>query len=77
MSTLELTPEPPERAQILLEQALKAAEGEFRRLAALLASKPDAQLRGATAFPIRDLVHQVAARMIQAEVEHRQKPGGS
>lgn len=73
MSTLDLTPEQQERAQILVEQALKAAAGEFRQMAELLASKPDAQLLGATEFQVRDLVHQVAARMIQAEVEHRQK----
>jgi hypothetical protein len=73
MSTLDLTPEQQERAQILAEQALKAAEGEFRQMAELLASQPDGQLLGATEFQVRDLVHKAAARMIQAEVEHREK----
>jgi hypothetical protein len=73
MSTLDLTPEQQDRAQILLEQALKSAQAEFRQMAELLASKPDAQLLGATEFQVRDLVHQVATRMIQAEVEYRQK----
>src|SRR4051795_9905370 len=73
MSTLDLTPEQQERAQILAEQALQAAGGEFRQMAELLASKPDGQLLGATEFQVRDLVHKAAARMIQAEIEHRQK----
>jgi hypothetical protein len=73
MSTLELTPEQHVRAQILAEEALKAAEGEIRQMAELLASKPDGQLLGATEFQIRDLVHRAGARMIQAEIEHRQK----
>lgn len=73
MPPLDLTPEQQQRAQILYRQALTAAEGELRQMAELLASRADGQLLGATEFQVRDLVHKAAARMIQAEVEHRQK----
>jgi hypothetical protein len=73
MPATNLTPEQQQRAQILYEQTLAAAEGELRQMAELLASRPDGQLLGATEFRIRDLVHQAAARMIAAEIEHRQK----
>jgi hypothetical protein len=73
MFTFDLTPEQQDRAQILAEEALKAAEGEFRQMAELLASQSDGQLLGTTEFQVRDLVHKAAARMIQAEIDHRQK----
>jgi hypothetical protein len=73
MHALDLTPEQQQRAQILYQQALGAAESELRQMAELLASRADGQLLGATEFQVRDLVHKAAARMIQAEIEHRQK----
>jgi hypothetical protein len=73
MSSSDVTPEQQERAQILAEEGLRAAQDEIRQMAELLASKPDGQLLGRTEFQIRDLVHKAAARMIQAEIEHRQK----
>jgi hypothetical protein len=73
MSSPSLTAEQQEHAQVLAEEALKAAQAEIQQMAELLASKPDGQLLGATEFQIRDLVHKVAARMIQAELEHREK----
>jgi hypothetical protein len=63
MSSPNLTPEQQERAQILAEEGLRAAQDEIRQMAELLASKPDRH----------DLVHKAAARMIQAEIGHRQK----
>ncbi len=73
MSSHDLTPEQQERARILAEEGLRAAQDEIRQMAELLASKSDGQLLGKTEFQIRDLVHKAAARMIQAEIEHRQK----
>ena len=73
MPSLDLTPEQQERAQVLAEEALRAAQVEIRQMAELLASKPDGQILGATEFQIRDLVHKAAAKMIQAELEYRQK----
>jgi hypothetical protein len=73
MPATGLTPEQQQRAQILYQEALRAAEGELRQMAEVLASRPDGQLLGAAEFQIRDLVHKVGARMIHAELEHRQK----
>jgi hypothetical protein len=73
MPATDLTPEQQQRAQVLYQEALRAAEGEFRQMAEVLASQPDGQLLGATEFQIRDLVHKVGARMIHAELEHRPK----
>ena len=73
MPASDLTPEQQQRARILYEQAIAAAELELRQMAELLASRADGQLLGATEFQIRDLVHKAAARMIEAEIEHRQK----
>ena len=73
MPALDLTPEQQQRAQVLYQQAISAAEGELRQMAELLASREDGHLLGATEFHVRDLVHKAAARMIQAEIEHRQK----
>src|SRR3954447_21013489 len=73
MSSPDLTPEQHERAQILAEEGLRAAQDEIRQMAELLASQPDGQLLGATEFRVRDLAHKATARMIQAEIEYRQK----
>ena len=73
MPATDLTPEQQQRAQILYQEAIRAAEGELRPMAELLASRPDGQLLGASEFQIRDLVHKAAAHLIQAELEHRQK----
>ncbi len=73
MPALDLTPEQQDHAHILAEEALKAAHAEIQQMAELLTSKPDGQLLGATEFQIRDLAHKVAARMIQAEIQHREK----
>ena len=76
MPATDLTPEPQQPAQVLYQEALRAAEGELRQVAELLASQPDGRLLGATEFQLRDLAHKAAARLIQAELEHRQKNNG-
>ena len=39
----------------------------------LLASKPDHQVLGQTEFQVRDIVHQIGAKAVQAELDARQK----
>ncbi|MEA2632490.1 MAG: hypothetical protein QOE66_2709 [Chloroflexota bacterium] len=73
MSTPDLTPEQEAHAQELAETMLKALEGDVLQMTRLLASKPDHQVLGQTEFQIRDLVHQIGAKAIQAELEARQK----
>jgi hypothetical protein len=73
MSTPDLTPEQEAHAQELAETMLKALEGDVLQMTRLLASKPDHQVLGQTEFQIRDLVHQIGAKALQAELEARQK----
>ena len=73
MSTPDLTPEQEAHAQELAKTMLKALEGDVLQMTRLLASKPDHQVLGQTEFQIRDLVHQIGAKALQAELEARQK----
>ena len=73
MSTADLTPEQEAHAQELAKTVLKALEGDVLQMTRLLASKPDHQVLGQTEFQIRDIVHKIGAKTIQAELESRQK----
>jgi hypothetical protein len=73
MSTPELTPNQEAHAQELAKNLLKALEGDILQMTRLLASKPDHQVLGQTEYQIRDLVHQIGAKTIQAELDARQK----
>ena len=73
MSTPDLTPEQEVHAQDLAQTLLKSVEGDLLRMTRLLASKPDDQVLGQTEFQIRDIVHQIGAKTIEAELEARQK----
>ena len=73
MTTPELTPEQEAHAQALAQTMLKALEGDILQMTRLLASKPDHQVLGQTEFQIRDLVHKIGAKTIQAELDARQK----
>jgi hypothetical protein len=73
MSTPDLTREQEAQAQELARTVLKTLEADILKMTRLLASKSDHQVLGATEFQIRDLVHQIGARTIQAELDARQK----
>jgi hypothetical protein len=73
MSTPDLTPEQEAHAQELAKTVLKAFESDILQMTRLLASKPDNQVLGQTEFQIRDIVHQIGAKTIQAELDARQK----
>jgi hypothetical protein len=47
----------------------------LRRMAKLLAGKGDAELFGKTEFELRDRVHALGARALEAVAEERQKKG--
>jgi hypothetical protein len=70
-----LTPQQQEEAQRIYETLMKAAEGDLRKIAELLAAKPDRQLLGRTEFQVRDLVHAIGAKAIQAALDERKKGG--
>jgi hypothetical protein len=53
----------------------KRAQEEALQIARLLASKPDAQLLGATEFEIRDRVHRLGAFALETALQERKKGG--
>ena len=73
MSTPDLTPEQEAHAQEIAKTVLKTLEADILKMTRLLASKPDHQVLGQTEFLIRDIVHQIGAQTIQAELDARQK----
>jgi hypothetical protein len=71
----ELSAEQVADAERIYQALRQATEDEVWRIAQLLASKPDAQLFGATEFEIRDIVHEIGAKAIQAALDGRKKGG--
>jgi hypothetical protein len=72
---MDLTPQQQAEAQRLFEALQQPFLDEARRLAELLASKPDAQLLGKTEFEVRDAVHRLGAQALQAALDGRKKGG--
>jgi hypothetical protein len=70
---MDLTPQQEAEAQRLFEALQQPFLDEARRLARLLASKPDAQLLGKTEFEVRDAVHRLGAAALQTALEGRKK----
>ena len=75
MSDIVLTPEQEAVAQRLAAIIGKKAQEEALLMARLLASKPDAQLLGATEFAIRDRVHKLGAFALETALKERKKGG--
>jgi hypothetical protein len=73
--TPDLTPEQEAEAQRLFEALQQPFLDEARRLARLLAAKPDRQLLGQTEFEVRDGVHRLGAAALQAALDERKKGG--
>ena len=75
MDELELNAEQEADAQ-RIEDILKAgAAVECRRIARMLASRSDRELFGQTEYEIRDAVHRIGARAVDAALEGRKKRG--
>ena len=69
----DLTPQQEAEAQRLFELLQRPFLDEARRLARLLAAKPDAQLLGPAEFAVRDAVHRLGAQALEAALEERKK----
>ena len=74
-SDVELTAEQEAEAQRLADAITIKTKEELLRITRLLVSKKDHQLLGETEFEVRDLVHQIGARAIEAAVNERKKRG--
>jgi hypothetical protein len=75
MIDLSLTPEQEAQAQRIAAIIGKKAQEEALNMARIMASKPDAQLLGATEFQIRDRAHKLAAHAIETALNERKKGG--
>lgn len=62
--------------QRIYELLGKVSDQELRRMAKLLAGKGSSELFGQTEFELRDRVHALGARALEAVAEERQKKGG-
>lgn len=51
----------------------EATAEDFARMVRLLRSKPDGQVLGQAEFEVRQIAHRIAAVIVQAEVNARQK----
>ena len=73
MPPIRLTAEQQAAADRIHTALTAAAAADLRALAELLAAKADADLFGATEFQVRDLVHQLGAKAIEAALAERKK----
>ncbi len=75
MDEIILTPEQEAEAERIEDNLKAAATVEIRRISRLLASKDNRELFGETEFQVRDAVHRIAARGMDAAVAERKKRG--
>ena len=75
MDEIVLTPEQELEAERIEDNLQAATTVEIRRIARLLASKENRHLFGETEFQVRDAVHRIAARGMDAAVAERKKRG--
>ena len=75
MIDLTLTPEQEAQAQRIAAIIGQKAQEEALNMARIMASKPEAQLLGATEFEIRDRAHKFAAHAIETALNERKKGG--
>ena len=61
--------------QRIYELLGKVSDQELRRMAKLLAGKGNGELFGQTEFELRDRVHALGAKALEAVAEERQKKG--
>ncbi len=74
-ATTSLDPQQQEQAERIYQTLLKAAAVDLRGIAELLASKPDHQVLGRAEFQVRDMIHALGAKAIQAALDERKKGG--
>lgn len=73
MSTPDLAPERADLEERIYQGLRQACDGDLRKMAKLLASKPYKQLLGQTEFEVRDIVHDLGARALQTALDERKK----
>jgi hypothetical protein len=71
--SLDLTPEQREEADRIKHRLMAVVEDEVRGIAELLASKPGRQILGQAEFQVRDRVHRIGAKAVEAALDEREK----
>jgi hypothetical protein len=66
-----LSPEQDAEAERLFQTLRPVLEAELRQMTRLLASKPDDKLLGRAEFEVRDRVHTLGAKVIEAALNER------
>jgi hypothetical protein len=75
MPRTPLTPDQQAEADRLHAALTAATATDLRGLAELLAGKADGDLLGPTEFQVRDLVHRIGAKALEAALAERKKRG--
>ncbi len=75
MEEFELDMEQEEEAKRIEDVLMAAARADVRKMARLLASKRNSELLGETEFRLRDIVHHIGAKGIDAALSERKKRG--
>lgn len=75
MPNVELNDEQEAEAERIYERLRGAFDEELRRMARLMASRPNKALFGETEFELRDRVHELGARVLETAADERQKKG--
>jgi hypothetical protein len=73
MTLPELPPEQAAEAERIYRALRAASDAELRWIAHLLASEPDDQLLGRAEFEVRDRVHRIGAKAIEAALNGRKE----
>jgi hypothetical protein len=73
MSVPDSTPERADLEERIYQGLRQSCDGDLRKMAKLLASKPYQQLLGQTEFEVRDIVHDLGARALQTALNERKK----
>lgn len=73
---VELNEEQEAEAERIYQRLAGAFDQERMRMARLLACKGDHELFGRTEYELRDRVHELGARVLEAAADERQKKGG-
>lgn len=75
MQDIVLTDEQEQEAARIEEVVRGAAQVEIRQVCRLMASRKNREFFGQTEFTLRDAMHRIGARVLDAALEERKKRG--
>lgn len=75
MSGNSLSADDQARVDQILDRVMGMARSELEQAAAMLVTRPNSEFFGQTEFLLRDAVHRIGARLLDAALEERKKGG--